>query len=82
MSREKEIKPLHSMWRGNPGDFCVIGGVLHIFSNAMGYIPTEVFKLPWDMEFPDGPIPSYLREWTDTKNGIILDPVFIWKKIR
>lgn len=74
------------MWGRMPGDFSVIGGVLHIAHPQGVYLPTEVFKLPWELDWPDGPIPSRIGEWEKNETGglrnIILDPVFLWKTIR
>lgn len=74
------------MWRGKPGDFCLIAGVLNIYQKEWGYQPTIVFKLPYELEYPDGPIPSRIGEIIlDGERGIkniILDPIFRWEMIR
>lgn len=75
-----------SMWGGQPGDFSVIDGVLNIYYPHEGrYLPTEVFKLPWGLDWPDGHIPSQIGE-SIVEDGrikhILLDPVFLWKTIR
>ncbi len=74
------------MWRGKPGDFCIINGVLHIFNNGKGYVPTDVFQLKWDIGIADGPLPSHICG-VETENKrrikkVIIDPIFTWRRIR